>query len=229
MRRQILLFLVLLISFVPLSSSVVVYNDLDTAFKIAELQQKQLILMFSDKNCYYCVKFIDDTIPDSRVQELLKAGYVFVEIQRTNETAEFKLNGDFETYTYADLYTVFGIRGTPTFMFFDERREPVTNLVGHVQPQFFVSVLQFLGKKAYLDGTTFQAFLQQEHDYTGSQAIVTLSEEATAFILDHDQNARRFREETEPDRFTVWITDDSEEADLLIQFGVFRVIREIHE
>jgi len=205
-------------------ASDIVLTDLSTGLRLAELEHKQLIVMFSDKNCYYCVKFVDETIPDERVKELLRAGYVFVEIQKTEDTVEMNLEGEMDQYRYTDLYAIFGVRGTPTFWFFSEEGQPLTNLVGYVPAGNFVGVLQFLGTKAYLDGISFQDFLKEDQDFTGEQMIITLERDDAEYILANDSNARVFSGETSPDPFSVWVTEDAQIAESLIADGVYRVV-----
>ena len=224
MKRIIVISALFLIMVTSVLASEIVLTDLSVALRLADLEHKQLIVMFSDKNCYYCVKFIDETIPDERVRELLRAGYVFVEIQKTEDTVEMNLEGESKQYSYTELYSVFGVRGTPTFWFFSEEGHPLTNLVGYVPAENFVGVLQFLGTKVYLDGISFQDFLKEDQDFIGKQMIITLEKEDAEYILANDSNARVYSGEVDPDPFSVWVTEDAQVAESLLENGIYRVV-----
>jgi len=97
--RRILVLLVLLFA-VAVFSYVGMLDDFDTAMRLASIEKKEAIIMFSDKNCSYCVKFEKETLADRNVQEILKAGFVFAQIYKSNPgKATFPVQGDSKEYS----------------------------------------------------------------------------------------------------------------------------------
>lgn len=222
MRKIIITSLILMLSMTLLGYAGIL-DDYDTGMKLSKLENKQLIVMFSDKNCYYCSKFIDETLPDERVQELLKAGYVFVEIFSSNKIATLYMNGEEQKVSYSDLYATFGINGTPTFWFFTENGDALTNLPGYVPVNEFVQILQYLGEKAYANGVAYADYINEEHEYTGEKQLIELSKEDIDFVLSNNPMAKEYGSE-EFDPFTVWIAANKDEGETLIEKGAYRVI-----
>lgn len=221
MKKFILFLLLLSITFVGLAYDGKL-NDIETALKLASLEKKTTIIMFSDKSCYYCKLFNEKTLIDKKVQQLLKAGYTFIEIYKSNERVNMVLNGESKTFTYSELYSVFGISGTPTLWFLSSNGNPMTNLPGYVPPEMFVKVLQYLGEEAYKQNISFENYSKQEHEYLGESFLITMSNEEANYVLDNDPLAKKY--EGNFDRFTVWVVEDESVANELIEKGAFRVI-----
>ncbi|TYB90873.1 MAG: thioredoxin fold domain-containing protein [Kosmotoga sp.] len=221
MKKFILFLLLLSITFIGFAYDGKL-NDLETALKLASLEKKTTIIMFSDKSCYYCKVFNEKTLIDKNVQQLLKAGYTFIEIYKSNDRVDMVLNGESKTYTYSELYSVFGISGTPTLWFLSSNGNPITNLPGYVPPDMFVKVLQYLGEEAYKQNISFENYSKQEHEYLGESFIITLNNEEANYVLDNDPLAKKY--EGDFDKFTIWVVEDESTANELIEKGAFRVI-----
>ncbi|AKI96762.1 thioredoxin family protein [Kosmotoga pacifica] len=223
MKRSIMLLVFSLMAVLAFSFDAVL-NDFDIGMKLAQIEQKQLIVMFSDPTCYYCNLFKKSTLPDETVGQLLKAGYVFVEIYPSDNTATLEIQGKEETLSYRDLYATFGVRGTPTFWFFDETGTPLTSLPGYVQADYFANVLRFLGEKAYARGVSFSDYINESHNYFGENRLIEASNEDAQYVLEHDLIAIEYSSDKEFTPFAVWVTTDEEIAKELIQKGAFRVL-----
>jgi hypothetical protein len=86
----------------------------------------------------------------------------------------------------------------------------------------FVKVLQYLGEEAYRQEITFESYSKQEHDYIGDSQIITLNSEEVNYVLNNDPLAKKYKGNF--DRFTIWIVEDKNTANTLIEKGAFRVI-----
>ncbi|MEA2065958.1 MAG: thioredoxin fold domain-containing protein [Thermotogota bacterium] len=221
MKKFLLILLLVTMSFIGFAYEGKL-NNLETALKLASLEKKTAIIMFSDKSCYYCNVFNEKTLTDKNVQQLLKAGYTFIEIYKGKENVDLVLNGETKTYTYSELYSVFGISGTPTLWFLNSAGNPITNLPGYVPADMFVKVLQYLGEEAYRQEIIFESYSKQEHDYIGDSQIITLNSEKANYVLDNDPLAKKYKGDF--DRFTIWIVEDENTANTLIEKSAFRVI-----
>ncbi|MDK2954429.1 thioredoxin fold domain-containing protein [Kosmotoga sp. DU53] len=221
MKRIMVLFSVLVIATLSLAY-IGKLDDFNVGMKLAKLEKKQLIVMFSDPSCFYCTKFQKETLVNDKVQELLKAGYIFVEIYPGEEEATIEVNGKTYNFSYSELYAAFEVRGTPTFWFFDENGTPITNLPGYAPADIFVKVLQYMGEKAYKKGITFDAYTKQNSDYIGESKLIKLTKKEADFVLENDPLARTHTGEF--DRYTIWVTENEALASELISKGAFRVI-----
>jgi thioredoxin-related protein len=221
MKKFLLIFLLVTISFVGFAYEGKL-NDLETALKLASLEKKTAIIMFSDKSCYYCKVFNEKTLTDKNVQQLLKAGYTFIEIYKGKEKVELVLNGESKTYTYTELYSVFGISGTPTFWFLNSSGNPITYFQGYRPSDMFVKMLQYLGEEAYKQEITFENYTKQEPDYLGKNLLINLSREEANYVLENDPLAKKYKGDF--DTFTIWVVEDENTANILIEKGAFRVI-----
>lgn len=221
MKKAVLLFSVLVIATLSLAY-IGKLDDFSTGMRLAKIEKKQLVVMFSDPSCYYCTKFQKETLANDKVQELLKAGYIFVEIYPGEEEATIEVNGKTYNFSYSELYAAFEVRGTPTFWFFDENGTPITNLPGYVPADIFAKVLQYMGEKAYMRGIAFDTYTKQDIDYIGESRLIELTKDEADFILKNDPLAKTYTGEF--DRYTVWITEDEALAKDLVTKGAFRVL-----
>jgi thioredoxin-related protein len=220
--RRIFVLLVLLFAVVAFSY-VGMLDDFDTAMRLASIEKKEAIIMFSDKNCSYCVKFEKETLADRNVQEILRAGFVFAQIYKSNPgKATFPTQGESKEYSYGDLYAAFGVRGTPTFWFYTTDGAPLTQLPGYVPASDFIPIVRFIGEKAY-ETVKFDDYRKVPSEYVGTAALVKVNGEDYGFVLAKDPLAREYNGE-EVDPFTVWLTKDLATGQQLLERGAFRVL-----
>ncbi|HQC14090.1 thioredoxin family protein [Mesotoga prima] len=220
--KKVVFLLVLLLPGI-IFSYVGMLDDFDTALKLAKIEDKEAIVMFSDTSCVYCVKFVKETLADETVQDLLKAGFVFSQIYKSNPgKASYVVGEEWKEMSYGELYAYFQIRGTPTFWFFTSENALLNNLPGYVPAKDFTTILRFLGERAY-ETATFEDYRSKESTFMGEPKIVRVSEEDYNYVLQNDPIAREYKDQ-EVDKFTVWLTKDESTAEYLLEEGVFRVI-----
>ncbi|HNS35728.1 MAG TPA: thioredoxin fold domain-containing protein [Mesotoga sp.] len=220
--RKMLIVIVLILP-VMILSYVGMLNDFDKTLRLAEIQEKEAIVMFSDNNCVYCVRFIKETLADKTVEELLRAGFIFSQIYKSNPgKASYIVGEEVREMTYGDLYAHFQIRGTPTFWFFTSDGGLLTQLPGYVPANDFVPILRYIGSKSY-EGMTFNDYRSKPSDYFGTPKIVRVNEEDYNYVLENDPIASEYAGQ-DVDVFTVWLTKNEETAESLLEEGVYRVI-----
>jgi len=223
MKKVLLAILFLSLSLIVLAKFTP-YTDVDVAIKLAQIEKKDPILMFSSNACYYCRKFKSEVLVDQTVEQLLNANFVFVEVfyDKLKKTSAFGKEVD-----YGQLFQLFGVRGTPTFWFLTEEGSPVTYLPGYVPPETFSKVLRYMAQKLYEQNVEFSKYAEEVDDYLGKPQIATVKPEDAAFVLKNDPRA--FRIETFPEKidpFKVYITSDKTLAEKLVKMGVYRVLVE---
>jgi|GEM_PF-257651 len=197
------------------------FEDVGTAHRISVIEDKILLMEFSSETCGYCVKFMKEVFPDETVQKLLRSAYIFVEILPNDKKTTFLE----KEYTNSQLFGAFGIRGTPTFIFW-KGDKGITKLPGFVPSETFVKVLMYILR--YMEENiqeSFEEYMKKKDTFFGHPKIVTVSKEEGDFILKNDPNStyvNKFPENL--DVFKVYITNDKELANSLKERGVYRVL-----
>ncbi|PLV59872.1 thioredoxin fold domain-containing protein [Thermotoga sp. KOL6] len=215
--RKILIFSLVLLS--VLSSAI----SLDEAYKLANITHRKLVIMFSSPTCYYCNLFKKEVYPKEDFQKILIPNFVFVELYATNEKsivfAKEVLGED--SVTYRELFQGFGVRGTPTFFFFDGKKG-LGYLPGYVEKDLFIKILKYVAQELQED---FETYIKKEDPFKGVPMIIEISRSDADFVLEKDENALRIEkvpEEVELDK--IYITEDPQVADELKNKGAIRVL-----
>lgn len=198
------------------------YVDVDVAMRIALIEKKDPILMFSSDSCYYCKKFKSEAFVNETVEKLLNANFVFVEVfyNKLKKTTAFG-----EELDYGQLFQMFGVRGTPTFWFLTEAGTPVTYLPGYVPPDTFSKVLRYMAQELYKQEVEFTKYAEGEDDYIGTPLILTVSREDAEFVLEKDPLAVRIDSLPKAvDPFKVYVTSDRSLAEKLLEKGAYRIL-----
>ncbi len=187
--RKILPFFVifvLLVSFIfAYSLDKILLKNFNTVMLLAKYENKSAIVVFSDPNCVYCQKLKSETLMDKTVQQLLANNFIIGEIYPTDEKANF--NG--KIYSYRELFSGFGVRGTPTLVFFQSNGKPITFLPGYVGPSDFQTILRYIAKKEYMRNVKFENFARTHDTFMGTPTTLKISPKIEKYILTHDPMA----------------------------------------
>lgn len=182
-------FLVFFLALIAASASLFAYGvdkivlkNFDTVMTLAKYEQKRAIVVFSDPNCPYCIKLKSETLSNTDVQDMLANNFVIGEIYPTSQKATFQGN----SYSYQDLFTGFGVKGTPTLVFFESDGKPITYLPGYAGPKDFTTILRYIALKKYADKTDFQAFASSKNTFSGTPKVVDLTKEEAEYVLSND-------------------------------------------
>lgn len=196
---------------------------LDDAYRLANITQRKLIMMFSSPTCYYCNLFKKEVFPKDDFQEILIPNFVFVELYATDEKTTLfakEVLGE-ESVSYRDLFAGFGVRGTPTFFFF-KGKEGLGYLPGYVDKDNFIKILKYVAQELKED---FQTYMKKNDLFVGEPMIVEVSKEDAEFVLEKDENAVKV--DTVPNevrRDRIYVTDSSDVAKALQEKGALRVL-----
>ncbi len=187
--KKIIVFLVLslaTLSVFAYSLNDILLNNFNTVMTLSKYEQKDAIIIFSDPTCFYCNKLKSDTLSNIDVQRILSNNFVIGEIYNTNDTANFEGN----TYTYAQLFQGFGIKGTPTLFFFTPSGTPITYLPGYLGPTDFVKVLQYIALGDYAKNIDFNTFSKGNNNFMGTPSVIELTRSQADYILKNDPMSR---------------------------------------
>lgn len=197
------------------------FKDVGIAHQISVIEDKILIIEFSSETCGYCVKFMKEVFPNETVQKLIKSAYIFAEIFPDDKETTFLG----KKYTNYQLFGAFGVRGTPTFVFW-KGDKGITKLPGFTPVETFVKVLMYILR--YMEDNiqeSFEEYMKKEDTFFGYPKVITVSEKEGEFILKNDPNSvyvDKFPENL--DVFKVYVTREKELANKLKESGVYRVL-----
>jgi len=197
------------------------FRDLGTAQKVAAIEKKMTIVMFSAQSCYYCKLFDKDTLTDKNVQDFMRANYVFVRLEESNSKTTFMG----KTYTNSQLFSLFGIRGTPTFIFLSGD-SMVTQVPGYMPASDFLKALKYLVRvveENYKE--TFDNYVKKTDNLTGKPKVINVSKADADYIIKYDKNSQQIDKIPEKiDINKVYVTYSEDLAKKLNEAGVIRVL-----
>ncbi|WP_170215537.1 thioredoxin family protein [Mesoaciditoga lauensis] len=157
-------------------------KSFNTVMNLAKYEQKDAIVIFSDPGCFYCKKLKDETLTDKTVQEILVNNFIVGEVYPTDEKANF----EGKTYSYRELFAGFGIKGTPTIVFFTPDGKPITYVPGYVDAKNFSTILRYIATKQYLKKVDFREYSKKKNTYLGTPTILEISKEVATYISSND-------------------------------------------
>lgn len=197
------------------------FRDLGTAQKVATIEKKMTIVMFSAQSCYYCKLFDKDTLTDKNVQDFMRANYVFVRLEESNYKTTFMG----KTYTNSQLFSLFGIRGTPTFIFLSGD-SMVTQVPGYMPASDFLKALKYLVRvveENYKE--SFDNYVKKTDNLTGKPKVINVSKADADYIIKYDKNSQQIDKIPEKiDINKVYVTYSESVAKKLNEAGVIRVL-----
>jgi len=197
------------------------FRDLGTAQKVAAIEKKMTIVMFSAQSCYYCKLFDKDTLTDKNVQDFMRANYVFVRLEESNSKTTFMG----KTYTNSQLFSLFGIRGTPTFIFLSGD-SMVTQVPGYMPATDFLKALKYLVRvveENYKE--SFDNYVKKADSLTGKPKVINVSKADADYIIKYDKNSQQIDKIPEKiDINKIYVTYSEDVAKKLNEAGVIRAL-----
>lgn len=101
--------------------------NLKQALNDAKIENKKVLLIFDQDNCYYCDLFKEDTLSNSDVQEILNKKYIVVTVDINKEG------------TLANKFKIFG---TPSTIFLNKNGKELHRIEGYVPADEFLNSLK---------------------------------------------------------------------------------------
>ena len=176
-----------------------VFENFNEAFEVAELTNKKVVVMFSSPTCPACTQFKETTLLDEEIQKWLRTEFVFVEIFPTTEKATFQG----EEYNYGQLFYAFGARYTPTFVFFDEQKNPFGAITGGYPAEIFIDILKYVSYDKN-EEMSLDKFIEDGlgKDIDVLPKTVYLSKDEIEKLLDMDPNSKVYEPGKNYDPYT---------------------------
>lgn len=158
----------------------VFFNDFDTGFEVANILDKNVLLIFTSTNCPYCTQLKEDVIASEEVMNFLINNYILIEMHADSdktghfdvENAKFDLNG--KKFTYQELFYLFDVKGVPATYFFNKDLEFLGGFPGYLPITDYLTWLKYVETESYKKGdiSTFDV----EENYNGNLQIKQLKE-----------------------------------------------------
>jgi len=123
--------------------------------KIGIKDKKPVIVFVSSDYCKWCSKMKEETFSNKDVIKAME-GFVFVIVNIDNSFQSFEYEG--KKLSLPDFMGFFGVRGTPTTIFFDSKGMLITVLPGFVQPDIYIKILEYIKLACYEKNISFKDF-----------------------------------------------------------------------
>ncbi len=113
------------------AGEIVWMKDINSAFKLAQKEQKIVMVLVEGKHCRWCVRMKDRTLADVNVEKKLKS-YIAVKVMRENEDA------------VKDLPIIHGV---PSIFFMTPKKKVLESVIGYFNVEDFLSYISDVEKK----------------------------------------------------------------------------------
>ncbi len=158
MRKLIFLFL-MTAWLLPLSAADKDWVGFDEGLKLAQEQNKQVLIDFYTDWCHWCKVMDEKTFSDKSVAGKLEDKFITVRLNAESKTETATYLGN--TYTNVQLTQAFGVTGFPTLAFLEPDGGMITKIPGYVPPDKFLNVLEYIDAQCYAKEVTFEEFLEK--------------------------------------------------------------------
>lgn len=102
-------------------------SDMTQALNNSEIENKTVLLLFDQENCYYCDLLKSDVLSDSNVQKELNENFIIVSVDINHDP---QLAGEYQ------------VLGTPTVIFLDSSNNELGRIDGYVPADEFLDDLK---------------------------------------------------------------------------------------
>lgn len=192
MKKLSLTLMVLLIAlsgFAVTFEDFVFFNDFDTGFEVAQILNKNVLLIFTSTSCPYCTQLKQDVIASEEVMNFLINNYILIELHANDEQkghfnvedAKYDPNG--KEFTYQELFYLFDVRGVPATYFFNRELEFLGGFPGYLPASDYLNWLKYVETESYKKGD-INSFEIEDH-YNGKLNIETMKEKDLNKIETH--------------------------------------------
>jgi len=113
------------------AGEIVWMKDINSAFKLAQKEQKTVMVLVEGKHCRWCVRMKQRTLGNENVQKKLKS-YIAVKVMREDEDA------------VKDLPIIHGV---PSIFFLTPKKEVLESVIGYFNVEDFLSYISDVEKK----------------------------------------------------------------------------------
>lgn len=147
-------FFMTLILFTSVSANELKWLSLEEAVKIAEKENKTILIDFYTDWCGWCKKMDKETYSDKGIIKILNANFVVVKINPEKQGTVKLKSGEM---SYRELANEVGVRGYPATVFFTPDFKFIELVSGYFDPENMKTVLNFMEEQKY-NSISFQDY-----------------------------------------------------------------------
>ncbi len=145
------------------------FLDLAEDLEGAAQKNKRLAIFFSQRGCIYCKRMAEEHFSQRQIVDYVRANFdvLHFDLFGAREVTDF----DGKKFTEKALAQRYGVRVTPTFIFFPERtdglakadasKREVARMPGLLEPGPFLAMFRFVREKGY-ENSSFNAWLKAQ-------------------------------------------------------------------
>jgi len=116
------------------------------AQKMAELEQKKIVVHVYTDWCAWCKKLEREVYTDERIGQIVNEYYYAVRLNAESEE-EIIFNG--RKIKMSELSASLGVKTYPTTVFIDSNGQTIGQQVGYMEVEVFEKLLAYVGSNAY--------------------------------------------------------------------------------
>ncbi len=140
-------------------------RNLSVDLQTASDQGKDLLILYEQQGCIYCVELHEKNFTRSEITDLIKEGFLVVQLDLQGKRGVVDFDGT--AMSEADLARKWGVNFTPTTMVFSgDNADEVTwqdaetfRLPGYLPPFYYFSALNYFSSGAF-ESMNFQPYLR---------------------------------------------------------------------
>jgi thioredoxin-related protein len=111
------------------------HTSLDQGIKEAKNTSKPIFLYFRSETCYWCIRFEEEALSDTRISEILTNNFVLTSI---------------DTFKQKNISANLNVRTTPYMILFTENGEEISRIPGYLpSDQFLVKLNETLERSTF--------------------------------------------------------------------------------
>ncbi len=120
--------------------------NIDNKIKLAQQQDKDIMLYFHIPNCSYCKAMLDENFKNKEILQEIKQNFIMIDMFTANSTT-IKY-GNFKG-TIKEFAKYMGAIAYPATIFLDKDKKVVFRSIGYRNTQEYLMELMFISSKSY--------------------------------------------------------------------------------
>lgn len=158
MKRTFLTMIIIqLFTAIPLFADAPKWVNFNLGMERVKKEQKPMMLMVYANWCNICKKMDKNTLSDKKIIHFLDTNYLPVKIN--SDEQENEIYYDNKKYMVGEFLSAIGIRGVPTFVFFDKTGKVIGTLPGYFPADVFYNILIYIKDSCYLKNISLEKFV----------------------------------------------------------------------
>lgn len=135
------------------------WYDFQEGLKIAEQEDKHIVIDFYADWCKWCKVMDEKTFSVPKVEKYLFENFVPI---RINTESDDQVTFKGKTFSKRQLSGAFGVKGLPSLAFLTSNQEMITLIPGYIEKDQFLKILEYINKECYKKQIPFKEFSKND-------------------------------------------------------------------